>query len=140
MIQKGETSAELVEVLGEDGAADLDDGELLRRDRGEELEVLLALAFAADAADGLGDHLTGAVARERGGDRLCGRQLPPGRTVVITIVVEAGGVEASDLVRSSSSNPAAGSAGCSTGTGPQATEGADSIVSEGLLSGQSTPC
>jgi len=57
--EEGEGRGELVEVLGDDGAADLDDGELLGRDGGEVREVLLDLALRADVAEELDDRRAG---------------------------------------------------------------------------------
>lgn len=60
-------STQLVKVFGEYGTTDLDDGELLRRDRGEELEVLLSLTLAANAAHCLRNNLSGSISsRQRG--------------------------------------------------------------------------
>ena len=81
-VEEGQAGAQLVEVVGEDGAADLDDGESLRRHRCEEGEVLLDLALGPDARECLHDHAargevgggSGSGHRERttgigGGDR-----------------------------------------------------------------------
>lgn len=58
-VEELEGGAKLVEVVGQDGAADLDDGETLGGDRGEEGEVLLDLALGTDRGQGLDNHAPG---------------------------------------------------------------------------------
>ncbi len=77
VVEEGQAGAQLVEVLREDGAADLDDGELLRRHRREQRQVLLRLALRPDRRqrlyhDAARAHLR--LARQRGRGRVAPRR------------------------------------------------------------------
>jgi hypothetical protein len=53
MVQEGESGGESLQVLGNNGTTDLDDGELLGGDGGEVGEVLLNLTLGSDVAQQL---------------------------------------------------------------------------------------
>lgn len=72
LCQERETSAELVQVIGKNGTANLDDGKLLGLNRGEELQVLLTLPPAANAIDGLRNNLPGPIAARQRSEGLGG--------------------------------------------------------------------
>lgn len=58
-VEELEGGAKLVEVVGQNCATDLDNGETLGGDRGEEREVLLDLTLGTDRGQGLDDHAPG---------------------------------------------------------------------------------
>lgn len=60
--QECQASTQLVQVFAKNGTANLDNGKLLGLNRGEELQVLLALPPAANAVDGLRNNLPGPIA------------------------------------------------------------------------------
>lgn len=59
MVQEGKSGAQDFKLFGDNGAADFDDGELLRGDRAEVGEVLLDLSFGADLSEELDDSRSG---------------------------------------------------------------------------------
>ncbi|KAI6775704.1 hypothetical protein HG530_002462 [Fusarium avenaceum] len=72
-VKEEHATAKLIEVFGKNGTADLDNSKLLGLNRGEELEVLLALPLAANAVDSLRNNLPSSIpARRRGQSSRCG--------------------------------------------------------------------
>ncbi|GKT96419.1 LOW QUALITY PROTEIN: putative amino acid decarboxylase [Colletotrichum tofieldiae] len=75
LVEEGDVLAEVIEVVGENGTADLDNGELLG---GDGSEVLLALTAAADLAQGADNDGSGTVAVGLLGLGACARECSDG--------------------------------------------------------------